>query len=105
MDFCLEFRVSRCRKKNRQIKQSSLAALTSVVKTHGKNKNASGSYEIILKELSPLVSDQDLHLAHLALRLTYTILHASSSTAEIIQATVLPACHALLKNSLLQGTH
>lgn len=91
------------RKKNRQIKQSSLAALTSVVKTHGKNKNASGSYEIILKELSPLVSDQDLHLAHLALRLTYTILHASSSTAEIIQATVLPACHALLKNSLLQG--
>jgi hypothetical protein len=37
------------RKKNRQIKQSSLMALTTVVKTHGKSKNASSAYEVILK--------------------------------------------------------
>lgn len=68
-----------------------------------KNKNASGSYDLILKEAAPLISDQDLHLAHLALRLTTTILHSSSSTAESIQSIILPACHALLKNSSLQG--
>jgi len=91
------------RKKNRQVKQASLTALISVVKAHGKNKNAISAYDTILKELAPLVSEQDLHLAHLALRLTYTILHASSSTADSIQSTVLPSCHELLKNSLLQG--
>jgi len=91
------------RKKNRQLKQSSLSALTSVVKTHGKSKNAAALYDDVLKEIAPVIGEQDLHLTHLALRLTASILHASSSTADSIASVVLPASHALLKTGFLQG--
>jgi len=92
------------RKKSRPLKQASLSALIALVKGHGKSKAAGSSlFEGILKESAPLVSEQDLHLAHLSLLLSSSIVHASSSSAENVAKLVLPNVHNLLKSSLLQG--
>lgn len=92
------------RKKSRPLKQASLSALVALVKGHGKSKAAgSALFETILKEVAPLVSEQDLHLAHLALLLSSSIVHVSSSSAENVAKLILPNVHNLLKSSLLQG--
>eukprot|EP01127_Copromyxa_protea_P015661 TRINITY_DN4544_c0_g1_i1.p1 TRINITY_DN4544_c0_g1~~TRINITY_DN4544_c0_g1_i1.p1 ORF type:complete len:1238 (+),score=400.75 TRINITY_DN4544_c0_g1_i1:38-3751(+) len=92
------------RKKSRPLKQASLSALVALIKGHGKSKAAGSSlFEGILKESTPLVSEQDLHLAHLSLLLASSIVHASSSSAENVAKLVLPNAYNLLKSSLLQG--
>lgn len=92
------------RKKSRPLKQASLSALVALIKAHGKSKAAGSSlFEGILKESSPLVSEQDLHLAHLSLLLSSSIVHVSSSSAENVAKLVLPNVHTLLQSSLLQG--
>jgi len=92
------------RKKSRPLKQASLSSLIAIVKGHGKSKAASSSlFETILKESSVLVSEQDLHLAHLSLLLSSSIVHVSSSSAENVAKVILPNAHNLLKSSLLQG--
>jgi cullin-associated NEDD8-dissociated protein 1 len=92
------------RKKSRPLKQASLSSLVAIVKNHGKSKAAGSSlFEGILKESAPLVSEQDLHLAHLSLLLSSSIVHVSSSSAENVAKLVLPNVHTLLKSSLLQG--
>jgi len=92
------------RKKSRPLKQSSLSTLIALIKAHGKSKAASSAlFEIILKEVAPFVSEQDLHLAHLALQLTSAIVHVSSSATDVAAALILPNAYGLLKSSLLQG--
>lgn len=92
------------RKKSRPLKQASLSALVALVKGHGKSKAAGSSlFEGILKETAPLVSEQDLHLAHLSLLLSSSIVHASSSSAENVAKLILPNVYNLLQSSLLQG--
>jgi len=92
------------RKKNRQLKQATLSALYNIVRgKDGKSKAASAQYENLLKELAPIVSIQDLHLAHLSLQAIKAILHASSSTASTVKTLVLPNCNEMLVSPVLQG--
>eukprot|EP01126_Amoeba_proteus_P036246 TRINITY_DN3689_c0_g3_i2.p1 TRINITY_DN3689_c0_g3~~TRINITY_DN3689_c0_g3_i2.p1 ORF type:complete len:1224 (-),score=235.63 TRINITY_DN3689_c0_g3_i2:455-4126(-) len=92
------------RKKSRPLRQSSLLTLTAIVKSHGKSKAVtSAHFELILKEVVPLISEQDLLLSHLSLLLVSTVVHVSSSMADNVMRLVLPNAHNLLRSSLLQG--
>jgi len=89
------------RQHNRQLKQATISALTVIINNYGKAHGV--QYDAVLKELAEIVSEQDLHLSHLALNATASILHVDPSAAELIKSHVLPRCYALLKSALLQG--
>lgn len=91
------------RKSNRQLKQSSLSALDSVVRQYGTNKAAIALFPTVFIEVSPLISDADLHLSHLALHLGVTILSVHPESASLVVEKILPQTLALLRSSLLQG--
>ena len=66
---------------SRSLKQSSLEALDIVLTHHGVNDNddtMSELYGMVLQELSNLVVDTDLHLAHLSLYVVIFVLHMLS---------------------------
>eukprot|EP01063_Lacrimia_lanifica_P015625 TRINITY_DN22312_c0_g1_i1.p1 TRINITY_DN22312_c0_g1~~TRINITY_DN22312_c0_g1_i1.p1 ORF type:complete len:1293 (+),score=608.41 TRINITY_DN22312_c0_g1_i1:46-3924(+) len=58
----------------------------------------------ILKELVPLLSDGDLHLAHLAIDLADAILRCLKTVPDVLEKSVLPKFIDLLKSPLLQGS-
>jgi len=92
------------RQHNRQLKQATLTCLTVIINNYGKSKVAQPLYHPLLKELSEIISEVDLHLSHLSLTVCATILNSCNSAAETVKATVLPKCHTLLKSALLQGS-
>jgi len=91
------------RKANRALKQSSLAALSVVVKNYGTDKKASDLLKSTLGELGALVSESDLHLTHLALNLCSSILQVNPGTAPTVGTEIVPKSLELLKSTLLQG--
>jgi len=91
------------RKSNRQLKQSSLATLGVLVRNYGSDPKAAELFKLVLVELSPLISDSDLHLSHLALSLAASILQVNPSAASNIADQILPKTMDLLQSSLLQG--
>jgi hypothetical protein len=91
------------RKQNRQLKQQTLNALVAVVQHYGSDKAAQALFDEVLKDLSGLVTDTEMHLAHLALRLVVAILKESPASAGTVATTILPAALNLLTSSLLQG--
>lgn len=91
------------RKQNRQLKQQTLNTLVAVVTHYGSDKSAQALFDDVLKDVSLLITDSEMHLAHLALRLVIAILQESAAAAGTVAASVLPACLSLLTSSLLQG--
>jgi cullin-associated NEDD8-dissociated protein 1 len=91
------------RKQNRQLKQATLTSLSVIVHNQASHKSVTALSDTILKEDAALISDSDLHLSHLALRLATAILQVNTGSAATIQSTVLPQCLELLKSTLLQG--
>lgn len=91
------------RKQNRQLKQQTLNALVAVVQHYGSDKSAQALFDDVLKDLAALITDSEMHLAHLALRLVVAILKECPASAATVATTIFPAALNILTSSLLQG--
>lgn len=90
------------RQTSRQLKQACLKALDIIVRHYGKDLNQK-LYQKVLKEASNLISESDLHMSHLSLRLVEAIVKADHGTADMIQSDIYPKVLTLVQSSLLQG--
>ncbi|KAK6945544.1 TATA-binding protein interacting (TIP20) [Dillenia turbinata] len=93
------------RKANRVLRQATLGTLNSLVVAYG-DKIGSSSYEVIIVELSTLISDSDLHMTALALELCCTLMADRRSSPNVgltVRNRVLPQALTLIRSSLLQG--
>ncbi|CAA6667789.1 unnamed protein product [Spirodela intermedia] len=93
------------RKANRSLRQATLETLNSLVVAYGAEIGPS-AYEVIVAELSALISDSDLHMAALALELCCTLMtdrKSHKNIGSIVRTKVLPQALALVRSSLLQG--
>ncbi|XP_019191103.1 PREDICTED: cullin-associated NEDD8-dissociated protein 1 [Ipomoea nil] len=93
------------RKANRALRQATLGTLNTLIVAYG-DKIGSAAYEIIIVELSSLISDSDLHMTALALELCCTLMadrRSSPSVGLTVRNKVLPQALVLVKSSLLQG--
>ncbi|PWA68394.1 Armadillo-like helical [Artemisia annua] len=93
------------RKANRALRQATLGTLNTLIVNYG-DKIGSAAYEVIIVELSTLISDSDLHMTALALELCCTLMSDRRSGPTVgmtVRNKVLPQTLALVKSSLLQG--
>ncbi|KVI11403.1 Armadillo-like helical [Cynara cardunculus var. scolymus] len=93
------------RKANRALRQATLGTLNTLIVAYG-DKIGSAAYEVIIVELSTLISDSDLHMTALALELCCTLMsdrRSGPSVGLTVRNKVLPQALALVKSSLLQG--
>ncbi|KAI4296141.1 hypothetical protein L6164_036124 [Bauhinia variegata] len=93
------------RKANRALRQATLGTLNSLIVAYG-DKIGSSAYEVIIMELSALISDSDLHMTALALELCCTLMSDRRSSPNVglaVRNKVLPQALTLIKSSLLQG--
>ncbi|XP_045817633.1 cullin-associated NEDD8-dissociated protein 1 [Trifolium pratense] len=93
------------RKANRALRQATLGTLNSLIVAYG-DKIGLSAYEVIIVELSGLISDSDLHMTALALELCCTLMgdeRSSQSVALAVRNKVLPQALRLIRSSLLQG--
>ncbi|XP_074330491.1 cullin-associated NEDD8-dissociated protein 1 [Apium graveolens] len=93
------------RKANRALRQATLGTLNTLIVAYG-DKIGSAAYEVIIVELSTLISDSDLHMAALALELCSTLMSDRKSTPNVgltVRNKVLPQALTLVRSSLLQG--
>ncbi|KAL3620764.1 Cullin-associated NEDD8-dissociated protein 1 [Castilleja foliolosa] len=93
------------RKANRALRQATLGTLNTLIVGYG-DKIGSAAYEIIVVELSSLISDSDLHMAALALELCCTLMADKRSGPNVgltVRNKVLPQALALITSPLLQG--
>ncbi|XVF26381.1 hypothetical protein REPUB_Repub14bG0010900 [Reevesia pubescens] len=93
------------RKANRALRQATLGTLNSLIVACG-DKIGPSTYEIVIVELSTLISDSDLHMTALALELCCTLMadkRSSRNVGSAVRNRVLPQALTLIKSSLLQG--
>ncbi|KAF8067210.1 CAND1 [Scenedesmus sp. PABB004] len=90
------------RKANRLLRQASLTALDALCAKLG-GALAPDAAEAVVGEAAGLVSDSDLSLAALSLKLCVTLLQAQPGVAAEVAGKVLPAALALVRSPLLQG--
>ncbi|XP_071725473.1 cullin-associated NEDD8-dissociated protein 1-like [Rutidosis leptorrhynchoides] len=93
------------RKANRALRQATLGTLNTLIVAYG-DKIGSAAYEVIIVELSTLISDSDLHMTALALELCCTLMSDRRSGPTIgltVRNKVLPQALTLVKSALLQG--
>ncbi|XP_022861410.1 cullin-associated NEDD8-dissociated protein 1-like [Olea europaea var. sylvestris] len=93
------------RKANRALRQATLGTLNTLIVAYG-DKIGSSAYEVIVVELSTLISDSDLHMTALALELCCTLMADSRSGPNVgltVRNKVLPQALTLVRSSLLQG--
>jgi len=95
------------RKAHRPLKQSSLLALNALVTNYGTQKATQRAHAEIIVEAAALVSDSDLHLCELALRLVIACLRScdAETTAKLESYVVqlYPRALSLVRSVLLQG--
>ncbi|KAL9174874.1 hypothetical protein ABFS82_02G079200 [Erythranthe guttata] len=93
------------RKANRALRQATLGTLNTLIVGYG-DKIGPAAYEVIVVELSTLISDSDLHMAALALELCCTLMADKRSGPNVgltVRNKVLPQALTLIGSSLLQG--
>jgi len=90
------------KKINRALKQTTLQTLTTFVQSYGSSIDQK-LYTTIINDSASLVSDSDLHLAHLTLQLIQHILRINSGVASTVQQVILPKVLTMLESSTLQG--
>ncbi|CAI9101498.1 OLC1v1038835C1 [Oldenlandia corymbosa var. corymbosa] len=93
------------RKANRALRQATLGTLNTLIVGYG-DRIGSAAYEVIVVELSTLISDSDLHMAALALELCCTLMsdkRSSPNVGSTVRNKVLPQALTLVRSSLLQG--
>jgi cullin-associated NEDD8-dissociated protein 1 len=89
------------RKANRLLRQASLAALEALVAKYGPSLDPA-STSALLAESSSLISDADLSIAALSLKLAVTLLKQQPAVAQQVVERVLPAGLVLVRSPLLQ---
>ncbi|CAM9727695.1 unnamed protein product [Chrysoparadoxa australica] len=90
------------RQQSRPLKQTTLETLVALVPSIVRLRDTQ-LLELVLKEAAPLISDADLHLAHLALHLTCKILAATPGCCKMVQNDTLPKAMALSVSPVLHG--
>ncbi|ORX60348.1 TIP120-domain-containing protein [Hesseltinella vesiculosa] len=90
------------RKSNRSLRIASLECLNILVQRFG-TAISEEHYQRFLNEVRPLLSDVDLHLLPLALKLTESIIVIHPSSTEHVNAVILPGLFQLIQSPLLQG--
>ncbi|XP_039137910.1 cullin-associated NEDD8-dissociated protein 1 [Dioscorea cayenensis subsp. rotundata] len=93
------------RKANRALRQTTLGTLNSLVVAYG-DQIGSSAYEVIIVELSSLISDSDLHMTALALELCCTLMtdkKSNQNVGQTVSSKVLPQALILIRSPLLQG--
>lgn len=89
------------RKANRLLRQASLSALDALVAKYGTTLD-SASTAAVISESSTLISDADLSIAALSLKLAVTLLSKQAGAAQHVVEKVLPAGLQLVRSPLLQ---
>jgi cullin-associated NEDD8-dissociated protein 1 len=93
------------RQSSRALKQLTLQTLCAMLGAP-QNKVDPTTYSVVLTEAAALLSDTDLHLAHLALQLALTLLAKAAGAAEtgaVVYAQIYPKMLLLARSSLVQG--
>ena len=94
------------RQQSRALKQTTLETQEILVRAHGRAM-APALLETVLTEAAALIDDVDLHLTHLALRVTISVIGAADATgapiAGVAKSIVLPKALTLAASPLLQG--
>jgi len=89
------------RQNSRSVKQSSLQCLDTIIRSRISGLEV-GIFGLVLKELSNIIVDSDLHISHLSLQVCFAILEMSTSSDTEIKENLLPALLDLSKSPLLQ---
>ena len=95
------------RQQSRAVRQGALECLDTMVLCLGPESNLAmddGLFDSVLKDLGDIVVDSDLHLCHLGLSASNSILRARPSTGPLIKSHILPATLTLSNSPLLQDT-
>lgn len=101
-----------CRKKTHHVKNDTVRCMEAIVRRSAASKAkrtseatfSEAQLQAMLQEVAGLLSDNDLHLAHLVLDLASTTLSiGSAAAAELIPKTILPAAISLMTSPRLQG--
>uniref|UniRef100_A0A2C9JF10 TATA-binding protein interacting (TIP20) domain-containing protein n=1 Tax=Biomphalaria glabrata TaxID=6526 RepID=A0A2C9JF10_BIOGL len=90
------------RKNQRALKLSTLQCLDVVVKNYG---GAVNGYMLadVMKEMPPLINENDLHISQLTLNLLTSISRSHKQSISNIQTEILPQILILVQSPLLQG--
>jgi len=91
------------RQQSRTLKQTTLATLDSLINSPS-SQMSDELVQTLLGEACPLISDADLHIAHLALRMTSSLYNKYPPAAAPIQTLIYPKTIDLAGSSLLQGS-
>lgn len=91
------------RKANRALKTASIHSLLALVRNYASHPQFKGLHEVIVDELSRIVSESDLHLSQLALSLTALLLEADPASAKPVREKLYPQVLLLVQSALLQG--
>ncbi|CAJ1966530.1 unnamed protein product [Cylindrotheca closterium] len=86
---------------SRSLKQSSLEALDTMIKNHGAGDDKA-LYSRVLEDLAHLIADSDLHISHLSLRVSHSVLKICPGCGPAVKGFVLPQALALSTSPLLQ---
>lgn len=93
------------RQQSRGLKQTSLECLDTMVLCLGSDGDVGmddGLFDSVLKDLGIAVADADLHLCHLSLSASNSVLKARPSTGPLVKGHILPAALSLSRSPLLQ---
>ncbi|CAG8443165.1 10301_t:CDS:10 [Ambispora gerdemannii] len=90
------------RKSQRQLKVASLICLEVFIRRYGSQFNQQ-TYIRLYSELTPHISDQDLHLLPLALNNVVAILIANPDNIIAVNRDVVPTVFDLVQSSIVQG--
>ncbi|GFR63434.1 cullin-associated NEDD8-dissociated protein 1 [Elysia marginata] len=90
------------RKNQRALKLSTLQCLDVVVRNYSGAINASMLSDV-MKEMPPLINENDLHISQLSLNLLTSISRSHKQAMSSIQAEILPQILVLVQSPLLQG--
>jgi len=90
------------RQQNRALRQSALEALDIVICSHGGRSMGVDLFDVVLKEFGAIVVDSDLHISHLSLRTSISVLKVCPSSAPSVKTHILPPALALAASPLLQ---
>mmetsp|Transcript_26833 Transcript_26833/g.56514 ORF Transcript_26833/g.56514 Transcript_26833/m.56514 type:complete len:1376 (+) Transcript_26833:345-4472(+) len=93
------------RQQSRAVRQGALECIDTMALCLGHESSVSmddGLFDSVLKDLSDIVVDTDLHLCHVALSASNSILKARPSTGSLVKCHILPAILTLSKSPLLQ---
>jgi len=90
------------RHQSQGLKHTSLECLDTMVLCLGSEEMDDDLFDTVLTDLGDIIADTDLHISHLSLSASNSILKARPSTGALVKSHILPAALTLSKSPLLQ---